>query len=72
MLLRNFIGEPYAGKLHVRFDEGAGKGFSPSRSTLLVNFFHHGLHREHGNFRNTMGILIDQITKGINIFVSCM
>jgi len=36
MLLRNFIGEPYAGKLHVRFDEGAGKGFSPSRSTLLT------------------------------------
>jgi hypothetical protein len=24
----NFIGEPYAGKLHVRFDEGAEKGFS--------------------------------------------
>jgi hypothetical protein len=26
--LMNFIGEPYAGKLHVRFDEGAEKGLS--------------------------------------------
>jgi len=25
MLMTKFIGEPYAGKLHVRFDEGAGK-----------------------------------------------
>jgi hypothetical protein len=45
MLMKKFIGEPYAGKLHVRIDEGAGKGISPSRSTLLVkktnmyNFF---------------------------------
>lgn len=38
MLLINFIGKPYAGKLHVRFDEGVGKVFFfPSRSTLLVN-----------------------------------
>jgi hypothetical protein len=31
---KNFIGKPYAGKPHVRIDEGAGKEFSPSRSTL--------------------------------------
>jgi hypothetical protein len=37
MLMTNFIGKPYAGKLHVRFDEGAGKVFSfPLYST--VNF----------------------------------
>ncbi len=37
MLLINFIGKPYAGKLHVRFDEGVGKVFFfPSRSTLLA------------------------------------
>jgi len=36
MLMTKFIGEPYAGKPHVRFDEGAGKGSSPSRSTLPV------------------------------------
>ena len=36
MLMTNFIGKPYAGKLHVRFDEGAGEVFDPSRSTLLV------------------------------------
>ena len=24
---KNFIGKPYAGKPHVRIDEGAGKGF---------------------------------------------
>jgi len=29
MLMMKFIGKPYAGKLHVRFDEGAGKGASP-------------------------------------------
>jgi len=39
MLMKKFIGKPYAGKLHVRFDEGAGKVFYPSRSTLLVIFF---------------------------------
>jgi hypothetical protein len=27
MLLMNFTGKPYAGKPHVRFDEGAGKEF---------------------------------------------
>jgi len=27
VLLINFIGKPYAGKLHVRFDEGVGKVF---------------------------------------------
>ena len=25
MLMMYFIGKPYAGKLHVRFDEGVGK-----------------------------------------------
>jgi hypothetical protein len=35
MQMKKFIGKPYAGKPHVRIDEGAGKGFSPSRSTLL-------------------------------------
>ena len=36
MLMKKIIGKPYAGKLHVRFDEGAGKVIYPSRSTLLV------------------------------------
>jgi hypothetical protein len=27
MLTKKFIGKPYAGKPHVRFDEGAGKVF---------------------------------------------
>jgi hypothetical protein len=31
-----FVGKPYAGKPHVRIDEGAGKDFHPSRSTLLT------------------------------------
>ena len=30
-------GEPYAGKLHVRFDEGAGVPHGASRSTLHPN-----------------------------------
>ena len=36
MLMKKFIGKPYAGKLHVRFDEGAGKGASsfPLYSTV--------------------------------------
>jgi len=29
MLRMKSIGEPYAGKPHVRFDEGAGLGFNP-------------------------------------------
>jgi len=29
MPLKKFIGKPYAGKPHVRIDEGAGKGFPP-------------------------------------------
>jgi hypothetical protein len=28
MLTMNVIGKPYAGKLHVRFEEGVGKVFS--------------------------------------------
>ena len=32
MLMTKFIGEPYAGKLHVRFDEGAEKEFVNSFS----------------------------------------
>jgi len=28
MLMMKFIGKPYAGKLHVRFDEGAGMASS--------------------------------------------
>jgi len=36
MLMTKFVGKPYAGKLHVRFDEGAGKVFCLPRSTLLV------------------------------------
>jgi len=27
MPMKKFIGKPYAGKPHVRIDEGAGKGF---------------------------------------------
>jgi len=35
MLMMKLIGEPYAGKLHVRFDEGAGKVSSfPLYSTV--------------------------------------
>jgi hypothetical protein len=34
--MTKIIGKPYAGKLHVRFDEGAGKAAASSRSTLLV------------------------------------
>lgn len=33
--MMKFVGKPYAGKLHVRIDEGAGKAMCPSRSTLL-------------------------------------
>jgi len=29
MLMMKFIGKPYAGKPHVRFDEGAGMGLYP-------------------------------------------
>ena len=37
--MMKFIGKPYAGKLHVRIDEGAGKEILiSSRSTLLVKF----------------------------------
>ena len=36
MLAMKNTGKPYAGKLHVRIDEGAGGRFIiPSRSTLL-------------------------------------
>jgi hypothetical protein len=38
MLLTKFIGKPYAGKPHVRFDEGVGKVIDPSCSTLLLKF----------------------------------
>ncbi len=34
--MMKFVGKPYAGKLHVRIDEGAGKAMCPSRSTLLL------------------------------------
>ena len=34
MLMMKFIGKPYAGKPHVRFDEGAGKGFLPLPALL--------------------------------------
>ena len=36
MLMTNFIGKPYAGKPHVRFNEGVGTVIYPSRSTLPV------------------------------------
>lgn len=39
MLMKKFIGKPYAGKPHVRIDEGAGKAAMPSRSTLLKLIF---------------------------------
>ena len=35
-------GEPYAGKLHVRFDEGAGVPHGASRSTLHPFAFGNG------------------------------
>lgn len=34
--MKKFVGKPYAGKPHVRIDEGVGKVFEPSRSTLLA------------------------------------
>jgi len=37
MLMKKFIGKPYAGKPHVRFDEGAGKGV-PSFSLYSTEF----------------------------------
>jgi len=42
MLMTKFIGEPYAGKPHVRFDEGAGKEYFdpfPLYSTVSLAFF---------------------------------
>ena len=33
--MMKFIGKPYAGKPHVRIDEGAGRKEKPPRSTLL-------------------------------------
>jgi hypothetical protein len=39
MPMKKFIGKPYAGKPHVRFDEGAGKVLASSRSTLLVKSY---------------------------------
>jgi hypothetical protein len=40
MLLKKFVGKPYAGKLHVRFDEGAGKVLKafPLYSTSFGSF----------------------------------
>ncbi len=37
--MKKFVGKPYAGKPHVRIDEGAEKELHPSRSTLLANSF---------------------------------
>jgi hypothetical protein len=34
MLMKKFVGKPYAGKPHVRIDEGVEKELHPSRSTL--------------------------------------
>ena len=45
MLMTKFVGKPYAGKLHVRFDEGAGTVFCLPRSTLLV-IFNTEMHKE--------------------------
>jgi hypothetical protein len=41
MLLKKFVGKPYAGKLHVRFDEGAGKVLKafPLYSTSFLCYF---------------------------------
>ena len=36
MPMMKVIGKPYAGKPHVRIDEGAGKAAMSSRSTLLA------------------------------------
>jgi hypothetical protein len=37
MLAKNILGKPYAGKLHVRFDEGAGKSFTVLTALLYRN-----------------------------------
>jgi hypothetical protein len=41
MFLKKFVGKPYAGKLHVRFDEGAGKVLKafPLYSTSFLCYF---------------------------------
>jgi hypothetical protein len=38
MLLTKFVGKPYAGKLHVRFDEGVGEGVQPSSPYSTASF----------------------------------
>jgi len=38
MLMKKFIGKPYAGKPHVRFDEGAGKVVLPLPALLYCKF----------------------------------
>jgi hypothetical protein len=36
--MKKFIGKPYAGKPHVRIDEGAGKGIFPLPALLYWQF----------------------------------
>ena len=67
MLMTKFVGKPYAGKLHVRFDEGAGKVFCLPRSTLLVIFTterHKEGHKVH------RGQVITHLLRRINFIVT--
>ncbi|MBI4647039.1 MAG: hypothetical protein HY738_10735 [Bacteroidia bacterium] len=40
--MTNFTGKPYAGKLHVRIDEGVGKAILPSPLYSTGKFGHYG------------------------------
>jgi hypothetical protein len=54
--MMKFVGKPYAGKLHVRIDEGAGKAMCPSRSTLLAKIDSTSYNELHGNKKNVSGL----------------
>ncbi|MEA5112317.1 MAG: hypothetical protein VB072_18005, partial [Lentimicrobium sp.] len=54
--MMKFVGKPYAGKLHVRIDEGAGKAMCPSRSTLLAKIDSTSYNELPGNKKNVSGL----------------
>ena len=59
-------GEPYAGKLHVRFDEGAGVPDNKGRSALLYtprNACFSGVAQKCGSITNVESVRILAIVK---------
>jgi hypothetical protein len=58
MFTKKFIGKPYAGNPHVRFDEGAGKGFQsfPLYSTALVRSSFRLISAALNNHRSTTSV----------------